>query len=79
MPEFEFQKWRAIAIFPGKKELLLFLGKNSPHVKQNYKKSFSWLVTDEQAKSNYKIQLQRWKGRSDIGCWETIEELEKAE
>ena len=75
MPELNFQKWRAIASFSNKSNMLLFLGPNSLNVKQNYQRSYSWLVSEEQAKLRPKITLQRWQGRSDVGNWVDVEPL----
>lgn len=63
-----FQSWRAVAVCGFHMEVVVFVGKSSTHVRQEYCERFAEL----QAESDVlfpEIHLQEWQGEPYAGKW----------
>jgi hypothetical protein len=69
------QGWRALAIMEGGRECLLFVGRSSKNVREEYVAAFEELLDDDEQESVKDIQLQQWQGAPDAGRWQTKAEL----
>jgi len=69
------QGWRAVAVMNGGAESLLFVGRSSKQVRDEYVASFQELLDDGEQESVGRIDLQQWQGAPDAGRWLTKAEL----
>jgi hypothetical protein len=67
--ESKAQGWRAVAVFDDRGDALLFVGRSSTHVRQEYAESFLEYLDDEERDHVTGIQLQQWSGAPDAGRW----------
>jgi hypothetical protein len=63
------QGWRAVAVFDDRADLLIYLGRSSTHVRQNFAQAFFEVLDDEERDRVRSISLQRWHGAADSGRW----------
>lgn len=73
--ESKAQGWRAIAVLEGRGECLLFVGRSSTHVRDEYVESYTELLDAEEKALVTGIQLQQWQGTPDAGRWQQKNEL----
>ena len=67
--ESKAQGWRAIAVFDDRSDALIFVGRSSTQVRQEYAESFLEYLDDEEREHVTSIQLQQWSGAPDAGRW----------
>ena len=67
--ESKAQGWRAIAVFDDRPDALIFVGRSSTQVRQEYAEAYSELLDDEEREHVTSIQLQQWSGAPDAGRW----------
>jgi hypothetical protein len=67
--ESKAQGWRAIAIFDDRPDALIFVGRSSTQVRQEYAEAYSELFDEEEREHVTSIQLQQWSGAPDAGRW----------
>ena len=67
--ESKAQGWRAVAVFDDRADALIFVGRSSTQVRQEYVESFMELLDDEERDHVTAIQLQQWSGAPDAGRW----------
>lgn len=67
--ESKAQGWRAVAVFDDRPDALIFVGRSSTHVRQEYVEAFNELLDDEEREHTTSIQLQQWSGAPDAGRW----------
>ena len=67
--ESKAQGWRAVAIFDDRPDALIFVGRSSTQVRQEYAEAYSELLDDEEREHVTTIQLQQWSGAPDAGRW----------
>jgi hypothetical protein len=68
--EAKAQGWRAVAVFDdGRSEGLIFVGRSSTHVRQEYAAAFLELYDEEDRAHVVAIELQQWVGAPDAGYW----------
>lgn len=68
--EAKAQGWRAVANFDDERgEALLFIGRSSTAIRDNYIESFTDILDDEEREHVKTISLQRWNGAPDAGRW----------
>jgi hypothetical protein len=67
--ESKAQGWRAIAVFDDRPDALIFLGRSSTQVRQEYAEAYAELLDDEEREHVTSIQLQQWSGAPDAGRW----------
>ena len=67
--ESKAQGWRAVAIFDDRGDALIFVGRSSTQVRQEYAESFNEYLDDEEREHVTTIQLQQWSGAPDAGRW----------
>ena len=72
--ESKAQNWRAIAVFDDRPDALLFVGRSSSQVRQDYLESYREVLDDEERAHVTTIRMQQWEGSPDAGRW-----LNKAE
>jgi len=63
------QGWRAVAVFDDRPDALIFVGRSSTHVRQEYLEAYTELLDDEEREHVTAIQLQQWSGAPDAGRW----------
>lgn len=63
------QGWRAVAVFDDRADLLIYLGRSSTQVRQNFAQAFFEVLDDEERDRVRSISLQRWHGAPDSGRW----------
>jgi hypothetical protein len=67
--ESKAQGWRAVAVFDDRPDALIFVGRSSTHVREEYAEAFTELLDDEEKEHVTTIQLQQWSGAPDAGRW----------
>lgn len=67
--ESKAQGWRAVAVFDDRGDALIFVGRSSTQVRQEYGESFLEYLDDEEREHVTAIQLQQWSGAPDAGRW----------
>ena len=67
--ESKAQLWRAVAVFDDRGDALIFVGRSSTHVRQEYAGAFLELLDDEEREHVTTVQLQQWAGAPDAGRW----------
>lgn len=67
--ESKAQNWRALVVFDDRHDALIFVGRSSTHVRQEYIASFMELLDDEERGHATTIQMQQWSGSPDAGRW----------
>jgi hypothetical protein len=67
--ESKAQGWRAVAVFDDRPDALIFVGRSSTQVRQEYVEAFLELFDDEEREHVTTIQLQQWSGAPDAGRW----------
>ena len=67
--ESKAQGWRAVAVFDDRPDALIFVGRSSTHVRDEYAEAFLELLDDEEREHVTTIQLQQWSGAPDAGRW----------
>jgi hypothetical protein len=67
--ESKAQGWRAVAVFDDRPDALIFVGRSSTQVRQEYTEAFLELFDDEEREHVTTIQLQQWSGAPDAGRW----------
>ncbi len=67
--ESKAQGWRAVAVFDDRGDALIFVGRSSTQVRQEYAESFLEYLDDEEREHATAIQLQQWSGAPDAGRW----------
>ena len=67
--ESKAQGWRAVAIFDDRGDALLFVGRSSTQVRQEFVAAFAEVLDDEEREHVTTIQLQQWSGAPDAGRW----------
>lgn len=73
--ESKAQLWRAIAVFDDRPDALLFVGRSSTHVRQEYVQAFAEVLDEEEREHVTTVQLQQWNGAPDAGRWVLKNEL----
>ena len=67
--ESKAQGWRAVAVFDDRPDALIFVGRSSTQVRQEYAAAFLELLDDEEREHVTTVQLQQWSGAPDAGRW----------
>ena len=67
--ESKAQGWRAVAVFDDRGDALIFVGRSSTQVRQEYAEAFLEYLDDEEREHVTAIQLQQWSGAPDAGRW----------
>lgn len=67
--ESKAQGWRAVAVFDDRPDALIFVGRSSTQVRQEFAEAFLELYDDEEREHVTSIQLQQWSGAPDAGRW----------
>ena len=67
--ESKAQNWRAIAVFDDRPDALLFVGRSSTQVRQEYVESYLELLDDEEREHVSAIRMEQWSGAPDAGRW----------
>lgn len=67
--ESKAQGWRAVAVFDDRPDALIFVGRSSTQVRENYAEAFLELLDDEEKAHVTTVQLQQWNGAPDAGRW----------
>lgn len=67
--ESKAQGWRAVAVFDDRGDALIFVGRSSTQVRQEYVEAFNELLDDEEKEHVTGVQLQQWSGSPDAGRW----------
>jgi hypothetical protein len=63
------QGWRAMAVFDDRGDRLIYLGRSSTQVRNNFTEAFFEVLDDEEREHVRAIALQRWHGAPDAGRW----------
>ncbi len=63
------QGWRAVAVFDDRPDALIYVGRSSTHVRQEYLEAYNELLDEEEHEHVTSIQLQQWAGAPDAGRW----------
>ena len=74
--ESKAQGWRAVAVFDDRPDALIFVGRSSTQVRQEYVEAFAELYDEEEREHVTTIQLQQWSGapgRRPLGAEEHAE------
>ena len=67
--ESKAQGWRAVAVFDDRADALIFVGRSSTQVRQEYVEAFMELFDEQEREHATAIQLQQWSGAPDAGRW----------
>ena len=67
--ESKAQGWRAVAVFDDRPDALIFVGRSSMQVRQEYVAAFMELYEEDEREHVSSIQLQQWSGAPDAGRW----------
>jgi hypothetical protein len=67
--ESKAQGWRAVAVFDDRPDALIFVGRSSMQVRQEYVAAYMELYDEEEREHVTTIQLQQWSGAPDAGRW----------
>ncbi len=67
--ESKAQCWRAVAVFDDRPDALIFVGRSSTQVRQEYAEAYMELLDDEERGHVTAVQLQQWNGAPDAGRW----------
>jgi hypothetical protein len=67
--ESKAQGWRAVAVFENGSEALVFVGRSSTHVRQEYVEAYMEALEEDEREQVSTIQLQQWSGAPDAGRW----------
>lgn len=67
--ESKAQGWRAVAVFGDRADALVFVGRSSTQVRQEYVEAFTELLDEDERDNVTDIQLQQWSGAPDAGRW----------
>jgi hypothetical protein len=67
--ESKAQGWRAVAVFDDRGDALIFVGRSSTQVRQEYAEAFLEYLDEEEREHVTAIQLQQWSGAPDAGRW----------
>jgi hypothetical protein len=67
--ESKAQGWRAVAVFDDRPDALIFVGRSSMQVRQEYVAAYLELYDEEEREHVTAIQLQQWSGAPDAGRW----------
>lgn len=67
--ESKAQGWRAVAVFDDRPDALIFVGRSSTQVRQEYAEAYAELLDDEEKEHVTTLQLQQWHGAPDAGRW----------
>ena len=67
--ESKAQGWRAVAVFDDRPDALIFVGRSSTQVRQEYVGAYMELLDDEERDHVTGLQLQQWSGAPDAGRW----------
>jgi len=73
--ESKAQGWRALAVFEGGAEALLFVGRSSTQVRAGYVDAYTELLDEEEKDRVNTVRLQQWQGAPDAGKWLDKSEL----
>jgi hypothetical protein len=63
------QGWRAVAVFDDRTDRLVYLGRSSKQVRDNFITAYFEVLDDEEREHVRSISLQRWNGAPDAGRW----------
>jgi hypothetical protein len=63
------QGWRAVAVFDDRTDRLVYLGRSSKQVRDNFVTAYFEVLDDEEREHVRSISLQRWHGAPDAGRW----------
>jgi hypothetical protein len=69
------QNWRALAVMANGTEAMLFVGRSSKQIRDEYTAAFQELLEDDEQEAVETIHLQQWQGSPDAGRWLTKGEL----
>ncbi len=67
--EAKAQGWRAVAVFDDRHDCLIYIGRSSTQVRNNFAEAYFELLDDEERSHVKSISLQRWQGAPDSGRW----------
>ena len=67
--ESKAQGWRAVAIFDDRPDALVFVGRSSTQVRQEFADAFLELFEEDEREHATAMQLQQWSGAPDAGRW----------
>ena len=73
--EAKAQCWRAVAVLENGVEALVFVGRSSTQVRDNYLESYLELFDEDERAQVESIGMQRWHGTPDAGRWMHQSEL----
>lgn len=68
--ETKAQGWRAVAVYGGRGESLLFVGRSSTQVRGGYVEAYQDLLESDERDQVTEIKLQQWQGAPDAGTWQ---------
>lgn len=63
------QNWRAVAVFEDRSDLLVYLGRSSKQVRENFVQAFFEVLDEDERDGVRSISLQHWQGAPDSGRW----------
>lgn len=67
--ESKAQGWRAVAVFEDGTEGIVYVGRSSTHVRQEYVEAYLEAVRDEEWDDATTIRMEQWSGAPDAGRW----------
>jgi hypothetical protein len=67
--ESKLQGWRAVAVFEGGAEYLLFVGRSTTHVRAGYAAAFAEVLDADERARVRRVALECWQGAADQGRW----------
>lgn len=67
--ESKAQGWRAVAVFDDRADALIFVGRSSTQVRQEFVEAYLELLEEDEREHVTSIQLQQWSGAPDAGRW----------
>jgi hypothetical protein len=73
--ESKAQTWRAVVVLEGRGECLLFVGRSSTQVRDQYAAAFEEVLDDEEKLLATNIRMEQWQGTPDAGRWIQKNEL----
>jgi len=67
--ESKAQGWRAVAVFDDRPDALIYVGRSSTQVRQEFAEAFLEVLDEEERNHVTALQLQQWSGAPDAGRW----------
>lgn len=63
------QGWRAVAVFEGGPDRLIYLGRSSTQVRAGFVQAYFEVLDEEERDQVRSVRLERWHGAPDAGRW----------